>query len=609
MNAIPDKRDRDDIFAIFIEGYLETQTITQCVKHWVVGNIPLPLRELFKLPRDTPGIDGIYETNDGDQYAYKVKFSQTDWLNYAEFAPFLGITEKFSNRVIFTNAIRLSPEAKGRTRWISGEVFWALSPNALGAIEAWLKAKPIPIVKATPDPNYQVQALAGIKATLAKYDRATVVMACATGKTFVAMWAAEQQNPKTVLVLVPSLALLQQTLREWSQQTKWGKSFRYLCVCSDPTVGLKDDAIMLDENAVEFRIDTKPAIVRRFLKRQTNDIKVIFSTYQSSSVVGRGAKGLPPIDLAIFDEAHKTTGLAGGAFGYALSDRNLQIRKRLFLTATPRHIDIRNRDKEGDFRINSMDDESVYGTRAYTLSFAEAAKKGIICPYKVIISEINKQMVNDFALKHGITIVEKTEAQVRWVANLIATQQAIEKVKAEKIITFHSRIKLAQEFAFRKPLDIASCLEGYDVRHVNGTQSSADRSDILRTFAEKPKAIVTNARCLTEGVNIPAVDMVAFIDPKRGRIDIAQAVGRAMRKPRGPTNKKVGYVLVPLFAGIGETDSIEKAIKDERFDVVVDVLNALQEHDEELVDIIREIRERKEQASHLIQGGSSKKFG
>jgi predicted helicase len=202
-------------------------------------------------------------------------------------------------------------------------------------------------------------------------------MACATGKTFVAMWAAEQQNPKTVLVLVPSLALLQQTLREWSEQTKWGKSFRYLCVCSDPTVGLKDDEINIDQSEVEFRIDTDPRVVRRFLKLQTNDVKVIFSTYHSSSVVGKGAKGLPPIDLAIFDEAHKTTGLAGGAFGYALLDRNIQIRKRLFLTATPRHIDIRHRGKEGDFRIYSMDDESVYGPRAHTLSFAEAAKKGI----------------------------------------------------------------------------------------------------------------------------------------------------------------------------------------------------------------------------------------
>jgi hypothetical protein len=148
-------------------------------------------------------------------------------------------------------------------------------------------------------------------------------------------------------------------------------------------------------------------------------------------------------------------------------------------------------------------------------------------------------------------------------------------------------------FASNEPRGIASYLKGYDVRHVNGMQSSALRGDIMRTFAEEPKAILTNARCLTEGVNIPAVDMVAFVDPRQSRIDIAQAIGRAMRKPRGPTRKTIGYVVVPLFAGTGRSDSIERAIKSERFDVVADVLNVLQAHDEELVDIIREMKERK----------------
>ena len=157
------------------------------------------------------------------------------------------------------------------------------------------QAKPLPVVRAKPDPSYQIQALADIKAALAKHDSATVVMACGTGKTLVALWAAEQETPKTVLVLVPSLTLLQQTLREWSEQTSWGNSFSYICVCSDPTVGLKDDAINTDKSEFEFRIDTDPAIVRQFLERQTTDIKVVFSTYQSSPVVGEGARGLATI--------------------------------------------------------------------------------------------------------------------------------------------------------------------------------------------------------------------------------------------------------------------------------------------------------------------------
>lgn len=415
-NKVLEEKDRGDVFEIFVEGYLATQPITQRVKHWVVGNIPLPMRERFKLPRDATGIDGVYEMHDGSHVAYQVKYRQNGRLTFAEVAPFLGITEKFADRVIFTNAATLSNKAHERSRWVSGDTFRALDPSVFVSIEAWLKEKPVPIVRLTPDPSYQIDALADIKKALKANDRASVVMACGTGKTLVALWAAEQANAKTVLVLVPSLTLLDQTLREWSQQTSWGSRFSYICVCSDKTVGLKDDAPNTDKTELGFRVDTDPKVVRAFLERQTDDVKIIFSTYQSSPVIGQGGKGLPPFDLAVFDEAHKTTGHSGGAFGYGLSDANIRINKRLFLTATPRHIDIRHRDKEGEFRVNSMDDETVYGPRAHTLSFAAAAKKGIICPYKVIISLIDKEMVDDFTRKNGITLVEHDEIAARWVA-------------------------------------------------------------------------------------------------------------------------------------------------------------------------------------------------
>ena len=591
--AVTEEKDRGDIFEIFVEGYLATQTITQSVQHWIVGSIPLPLRERYNLPRDATGIDGVYEVHDGSHIAYQVKFRQKPHLTFAEVAPFLGVTERFSDRVIFTNASALSDKAVTRTRWVSREVFSVLSAGALQSIEAWLKEKPLPVTRAKPDPRHQVQALENIKATLAAHDRATAVMACGTGKTLVALWAAEQQQPKTVLVLVPSLTLLQQTLRQWSEQSSWGQHFRYLCVCSDETVGLKDDAWNTDKTEVGFRVDTDPKVVRSFLESQTDEVKVIFSTYHSSPVVGEGAAGLTPIDLAIFDEAHKTTGHSGTAFTFALSDERLRIRKRLFLTATPRHIDIRHRDKEGEFRVQSMDDEAVYGPRAHTLSFGSAAKQGIICPYKVIISLIDKEAVSDFSRQHGITIVETDEIGTRWVANLVALAQAVEQTQARKIITFHSRVRLAQDFATAEPRGITHYLGGYDVRHVNGSQNSAVRSEIIQAFADAPRSLLTNARCLTEGIDIPAVDMVAFVDPRQSRIDITQAVGRAMRKPRGNSEKTAGYVVVPVFAGMGKEDNLDSAVKSAKFDVVADVLNALQEHDEELVDIIREIREQK----------------
>ena len=144
--------------------------------------------------------------------------------------------------------------------------------------------------------------------------------------------------------------LLKQTLHDWSRNNSWGSRFSYICVCSDKTVGLKEDNLRVNIGDLGFKVDTDPQIVRKFLKHRSDDIKVIFSTYHSSKVVADGAAGLPPIDFAIFDEAHRTTGRAGTMYGYALHDKNIQINKRLFLTATPRHIDIRKRDKNGEFR-------------------------------------------------------------------------------------------------------------------------------------------------------------------------------------------------------------------------------------------------------------------
>jgi predicted helicase len=595
VNQLAEEKDRGDVFEIFIEGYLATQAITQSRQHWVVGSIPFELRERYKLPNDGTGIDGIYEAHDGSHVAYQVKYRQKPNLTYQEVAPFLGLTEQFSDRVIFTNASTLAHQALPRTRWVSRQDFAALSAEALSEICGWITEKPATHSRATPDPRYQTQVLEDIAKTLETNSRATVVMACGTGKTLVALWAVEQAKPRSVLVLLPSLSLVQQTVREWTRHNNLGSRFRFICVCSDDTVaGKRDsDALKLDTTDLGFRVDTDPATVNRFLSASDDAVRVVFSTYQSSDVVSAGAKSLDPFDIAVFDEAHKTTGLAGGQFSRPLSDDHIRIQKRLFFTATPRHIDIRSkRDKNGEYKVQSMDDPAVYGPRAHTLSFKAAADKVVICPYKVVISVVDKQLIDDFTRKNGITLVDGDEMGTRWVSNLVALRQAIEQTDATKAITFHSRVNLAKDFASDTPRGIGHYLEGFEVRHVNGKQRSSDRADLIQAFAAASKSIITNARCLTEGVDIPAVDMVALIDPRQSRVDIAQAVGRAMRKPRGKSEKTVGYVFVPLFVG-EDGETIEDAIKSERFDAVADVLNALQEHDEELVDLIRELRQAK----------------
>ena len=169
---------------------------------------------------------------------------------------------------------------------------------------------------------------------------------------------------------------------------------------------------------------------------------------------------------------------------------------------------------------------------------------------------------------------------------------AIKHTNATKIITFHSRVKAAQEFASDEVYGIKKFVYDFEVFHVHGKQKSNERKDTIGKFKKSSRSIITNAKCLTEGVDVPAVDMVAFVDPRHSKIDIAQAVGRAMRKPRGG-DKKVGYIVVPIYAEDTSEESLEKAIKSEGFDDVALILNSLMEQDQELVDIVSELKQAK----------------
>ena len=580
-----------DAFEIFVEAYLINQPKMQCAKVFVVKQLPLDISKELNLPNDGKGVDGVYKSFSEISVPYQVKFrSNRPPLSLTEVATFLGLTERAKDRILITNCDEIARDVKNRDylRSVRGQDFDLLEEADFKLIEAWLKEKPVKRDLPKPKP-YQLIALEGIKKALGSHDRATVVMACGTGKTLIALWAVQQAEANTVLVLLPSLTLMQQTLLEWSKNNSWGNQFSFICVCSDPTVKANDE-IEIDPTDIDFKVDTDPELVKQFLNQKNEKVKVVFSTYQSSKIVGEAIKGLNPFDFAVFDEAHKTTGPKGSVFAFTLDNQNISIKKRLFLTATPRHYDIKKRDKEGEFKVISMDDESIYGPRAHSLSFGSAASQGIICNYKVIISLIDKNQVDDFALKNGITLVENDKIGTRWVASQIALQQAIEKVNASKIITFHSRVKLAQEFSSETSHGIKRYLKDFKVMHVNGEQKSNERTGLIRQFKDSPRSLITNARCLTEGVDVPAVDMVAFIDARHSKVDIAQAIGRAMRKPKG-SDKQFGYIVVPLFADTSDLNNLEETIKKEGFDDVAEILNALQEQDEELVDIIRELQE------------------
>jgi superfamily II DNA or RNA helicase len=582
-----------DVFEIFVEAYLSTQPLYMCSDVWLVGDIPVKIRDDLNLPSDAKGIDGVFRTTLGELVPYQAKFRANRRLGFGDVATFLGISENAKDRILITNCDSIQADILKRNgvRVVGRAAFDSLTEQDFVTIERWLYNERTPRKKACPMPH-QAEALEKIENHLRCHDRATLIMACGTGKTLVSMWAAERTSAKTILVMLPSLTLLQQTLTEWSANNSWGSDFSYFCVCSDPQVDLQRDEIRVESSELPFRVNTDAGSLRAYLSSNKSVVKVVFSTYQSSEVVVNATKDWLTFDFGVFDEAHKTTGTKGGLFGRALSNENIAIQKRIFLTATPKHYHLKKRDSFGELRFTSMEDREVYGEVIYKLKFGEAAKKGIVCPYKVVISVIDKKQIDDFAFIRGVASFDDYAENPRWVASQVALVKAMEHTRSSKIISFHGRVSLARRFSLDKRVGIGRFDDGLQVYHVNGGQKSGDRRDTLKRFEVAPRSLISNARCLTEGVDVPSVDMVAFIDPRASKVDISQAVGRAMRRTRD-SNKEVGYIFLPILSDDISEASITEAIGKEGFDQIATVLNALMEQDEDLLEIIHELKFQK----------------
>lgn len=585
--AIPENKMKGDAFEVFAEAYLATQRKHDTHQVWPRSATPLDVLGKLGLGEMDYGVDGVLETLLGDLSAYQVKFrAGREPMTWRELSTFMGLADSphIRSRILITNCDELPAVMNERQGFfcIRGSDLDRMDPSDFQAIESWFAEAVVQPTKKKPLPH-QEEALADIVPSLQKEDRATAIMACGTGKTLVTLWTAEQLGAQKILVLLPSLALLRQTLHEWLKETSCD-SLAYHCVCSDPTVKGDADAISTAQSDLDFEVSTNHETVRRFLDAPFKGTKVIFSTYQSASVVGQALKPGEAFDLGIFDEAHKTAGREGRNYGYALDDKNLPIAKRLFVTATPRHYNPSKKNKDGEATIAfSMDDPKVYGQQCHTLSFSKAANLGIICGYKVIISVITSDQVNDELLSKGLVTVKGDDIRARQVANQIALRDAAAKYGVSKIFTFHSTVKSAASFVAEGGEGVRSHLPEFSAFHVSGEMPAAHRERLMRDFRNIPKAVMSNARCLTEGVDVPAVDMVAFLSPKKSKVDIVQAIGRAMRKSYG---KETGYVLVPLYLEQKEGESLEKAIERANFEEIWDVLQSLKEQDEVLSQLI-----------------------
>ena len=594
IEQLPTPQERGAAFEVFAEAYLATVRRADFSEVYPQDSAPVGRLKKVGLTTHDLGADGVALSPEplGECSGYQVKFrSRRTSLTWTDLSTFFGQCDSplLAHRVLVTNSDTLPDEAlKLRQRFyaIRGSDLDRLDAGDFIGIAAYVASRAEPPQKAVTRRPHQVKALAAVEAELANASRASVVMACGSGKTLVALWAAEQSEARTVLVLVPSLALMKQVLGEWMHHNSWSR-LAYIAVCSDKTVDAGLDEIRINVGELGFPVTTDAGPVREFLSRPFAGVKLVFSTYQSARVVGQAMKRGAAFDLAIFDEAHKTAGSEGRNNAFALEDRHIRIAKRLFFTATPRHYNPAKRDSEGSMAtVFSMDNPAVYGRAAYTLSFRDAVKAGIIVPYKVIVSVITSAQVTKETLAAASVLVGGEEVRARHVANQLALKAAIGKHPARHIFTFHQHVKAAKSFVSEGPEGITQHLPGFTASHVDGTMSAGTRDGIVKEFKASPQSILSNARCLTEGVNVPGVDMVAFMSPRRSRVDIVQAAGRAMRRA-GP-EKKVGYILLPLYVELAKGETVEAALAGSKYEEIWDVLQALAEQDSVLADLIRE---------------------
>ncbi|HPB91742.1 MAG TPA: DEAD/DEAH box helicase family protein, partial [Rugosibacter sp.] len=282
LSALPTNKERGDAFEIFAEAYLATQKIALAQEVWPFEAIPLEQRRTLSLDtgRDM-GVDGTYLTTDGELRAYQVKFrSNRPSLTWDELSTFMGLTDQVSQRVLFTNCEALPSLMQDRSGFVAirGSDLDRLAAEDFDAMRQWLRSGQVQLSRKSPKPHQQ-EALDAISQGIQESDRATVVMACGTGKSLVALWAAERLDCKTLLV--PSLALVRQLLHEWLRETAWDR-FTFMCVCSDPTVAKGADDLIVHQADLDFPVTTDSAVVRRFLGKPFDGVKIVFSTYQSA---------------------------------------------------------------------------------------------------------------------------------------------------------------------------------------------------------------------------------------------------------------------------------------------------------------------------------------
>lgn len=472
--------------------------------------------------------------------------------------------------------------------------------------------------------DHQKTALNAVAAGLKDAERGKLIMACGTGKTFTSLKIAEQQagKGKRVLFLVPSLSLLSQTLTEWTQESE--TPLHSFAVCSDSDVGKKrkadEDTPQVFAHELRYPATTKAdRLAAEMLKRHDAEhMSVVFSTYHSIDVISRAQHehGLAAFDLIICDEAHRTTGATfddddESTFVRVHDADYIRAAKRLYMTATPRIYgdSAKVKAESGEVTLCSMDDEALYGKELFVINFSEAVQRGLLTDYKVLVltveeraisrrlqdllkDENNQLKVDDAAkivgcwkalAKQGLheQLIGDDEPMKRAVAfcqvispNYKGTKHKVSSINIASM--FQSVVEAYQE---SEEIDEAARLI-CEAEHVDGGMNASQKETKLNWLKDEPPAntcrILSNVRCLSEGVDVPALDAVLFLTPRNSQVDVVQSVGRVMRNAPG---KKRGYVVLPVVIPAG-MEPHEALNDNQTYKVVWQVLQALRSHDD-----------------------------
>ena len=488
---------------------------------------------------------------------------------------------------------------------------------------------------------HQQQALNDVLAGLKSADRGKLIMACGTGKTFTALKIAEKLARKTavssgnILFLVPSLSLLSQALLEWSAESK--RPLRNFAVCSDSAIGSRLDQRRHQHHDLAIPATTDAKQLAAKLKQKTDRTNIVFATYHSIDVVAEAQKkGAPEFDLIICDEAHRTTGVddsevSGQRESYFTKVHDgeyVRAARRLYMTATPRMYteSAKKKAETHAYEIYSMDDPAKYGEELYRLDFSDAVQQGLLSDYKVIIVTLKED--SSTAGKLGEYRKIETNQKGRGKKYEVGTEDLVKIIGCWKglakktddpalqedgstmrrAVAFTSTINRSRVLktlfphvikdyhAGTAPDDYLQC----ELRHVDGTQNALQRNQALGWLKQEPEEnhchILSNVRCLSEGVDVPALDAVLFLHPRKSEVDIVQSVGRVMRKAEG---KNYGYIILPI---ITPTDiSPEEALNNnETYKVVWQVLRALRSHDSRMDITINQLDLNKTPSDRII---------